>query len=484
MPLWPKRTPADPQPEPQRVSTETTAAADVFTPSVPAARAFVGRQTEMKDLKNKGLSVPGTQVVVWGESGAGKSSLVQKVLDDTNRTAVQTACTPDSTYKQILEAAFAGTGAFYITETTDHTDVNLAVASSLGSELVGAKVTGSAEYQTGQGATRQPLARPQLSPQLLLSELGKRKLSWVIEDFHKVAKPVRDSIAHALKVFSDGGRRYPDTTVIVLGVSDSLEDLVAANVNVGLRLIDIPVPPLPIEDLRKILEVGEDLLNIDFAAIQGNILDFAVGTASIAHAIALACCDERDITETADETVVFTKDDLGQAIQGYARTRSSSLRSRFNAALLVHRTRKFANPELILRALSKMPVEGASFADILAAIHRDEPTYPSSNLTNYLKDLQSDERGALVRKTNLNTYRFDEPLQHAFAKIFFVDKTELEDSTGIKVRIPYSTEAGTDQWDDIVATLRQNLNRQIQDMVTNLNETNPNWATDTSKRAD
>lgn len=74
--------------------------AEVFTPSVPAGRGFVGREVEMKDLRTKGLRGPGTQIVVWGESGAGKSSLINKALLDEGLTAVKTSCTPDSTYSE------------------------------------------------------------------------------------------------------------------------------------------------------------------------------------------------------------------------------------------------------------------------------------------------------------------------------------------------------------------------------------------------
>jgi len=55
----------------------------------------------------------------------------------------------------------------------------------------------------------------------------------------------------------------------------------------------------------------------------------------------------------------------------------------------------------------------------MAVIKRDHPKYPSANLTKYIRELQTDERGGLVRRTSANKYRFDEPLQHAFAKSFF-----------------------------------------------------------------
>ncbi|CAH0150565.1 hypothetical protein SRABI98_00766 [Microbacterium sp. Bi98] len=408
-----------PAPEPKK----PVRVVEVFTPSVPASRGFVGRKREMKDLRNGGLRVPGTQVVVWGESGAGKSSLINKALVDEGLVAVKTSCTPDSTYEQVLAAAFAGTGAFYVAETTEHTDVNLSVGSVVGSELIGAKVTATAELSTGEGVKREPITKPQLSPQRLVAELGKRNYSWVIEDFHKMEKSERSKIAHALKVFSDEGGKYVSTRVIVLGVSESVDELVTDATNVKNRLVDIHVAPLDHNELGKILDVGESLLNLDFSNVRARLLNTAVGTASIAHALALACCNERDVTQAVQERVVFTEGDYQEAAQSYVRTRSGGVKARFTSALKVHRKRMYDNTEIILRALTQLPESGGTVGEILSIIRREKPKYPSSNATKYLLELQEEKRGALIRKSSSGVYRFDEPLQHAYAKAYFDDSS-------------------------------------------------------------
>ena len=392
---------------------------EVFTPSVPAARGFVGRQVEMVDIRKKGLNVPGTQIVVWGESGAGKSSLVNKALVDAGKTAVKVSCTPDSTYTEILEAAFSGTGAFFVSEKTEQFNEELGFASTVGSDLIGAKLDARIQVETGSGQQKTPIARPQMSPQRLVAELGSRNLSWVIEDFHKVPKPERDKLSHALKIFSDEGTKYPDTRIIILGVSDSIDELVRDSTNVGRRLIDIPVPPLDENELGKILDIGEELLNLSFSKIRSRLISTSVGTVTVTHALALSCCDERDVDAYSSERIDFTEDDFDAAVSSYARTRSSILRSRFRKALTVHRKRVYDNPQVILRALTELPESGGTVGEILAKVRNYYPQYPSGNATTYLKALQSEERGSLVRRTASGEYRFDEPLQHAFAKTLF-----------------------------------------------------------------
>lgn len=405
-----------PAPLPVAGPVKTT---EVFTPSVPALRGFVGRKREMKDLAKWGLRVPGMQVIVWGESGAGKSSLVNKVLEDQRRAAVRTACTPDSTYEGILAAAFSGTGAFTVVEKSEHIDSNASLEGTVGSDLIGAKVASKLEQNESDTVTREPIVKAQLTPQRLLEELGKRDMSWVIEDFHKVAIDVRISIAHALKLFSDQGGKYPKTTIIILGVSTSVDDLLAKPANLKGRLIDIRVPPLGHDELGKILDVGEKLLNLDFSIVRDRLLTTSVGTASITHALALSCCAEHDIEEAVSETVQFSVEDYDEALEGYIRTRGGNLRPRFLSALKVKRTRKYKNTEIILRALTTFPEEGATVNQLFATIREEYPKYPRGNLTGYLQELQGEERGALIRRTEADLYRYDEPLEHAFAMAYF-----------------------------------------------------------------
>jgi len=437
-----KQIPAEPSYEPvQKKPVDVT---EVFTPSVPAGRGFVGRETEVDDLRKAGLRVPGAQIVVWGESGAGKSSLVNKALIDEGLIAVKTACTPGTTYEELLAAAFAGTGAFYVTETTEHAEGSLSVSASAGSDLIGAKATLEGEASAGSGTTRQPIAKPQLSPQRLVAELGSRNYSWVIEDFHKLEESERVKVAHALKVFADDGAKYPKTRVIVLGVSESVDELVIETTNVASRLVDIQVPPLGHDELGRILGVGEELLNLDFSEIQTRLLDTAVGTASITHALALACCNEREVAQASDEVVAFTEPDFQKAMQSYVRTRSGRMKARFRSAMKVHRKRIYDNTELILRALAELPESGGTVGEILTIIRRGKPGYPSSNATVYLRELQQEQRGSLVRKTAAGVYRFDEPLHHAYAKAFF-DAQESQP--------PGKPGVGAGTWDSAVGTL-------------------------------
>lgn len=403
---------------------------DVFTPSVPAGLGFVGREVELQDLLNFGLQVPGTQIAVWGESGAGKSSLINRGLKQVGRAAVKTACTPGVSFEDLLASALSGTGAFYISSSSETIEEKDVSGVSLGSDLIGADLSAGQERTKTKSTVRSPITPPLLTPQRLVKELGARGLSWVVEDFHKLAAEVREKVAHSLKVFSDEGEKFPQTTAIVVGVAESLDDLMAETVNVSTRLVDVEVRPLEDRELSKVLEVGEDKLNLDFSTIRDQLLHISVGTASVMHSLALACCTERNVIQTSQYRVYFTEVDFQNALRGFVRTRSSATRARFNKALLTERKRKYDNPKLLLEALSRMPASGGSVGEVLELVRSVEPDYPSGNASNYLKELQAEGRGAVIRKSG-SMFRFDDPLLHAYARSHFGLAQETAEASGV-----------------------------------------------------
>jgi hypothetical protein len=55
-------------------------------------------------------------------------------------------------------------------------------------------------------------------------------------------------------------------------------------------------------------------------------------------------------------------------------------------------------------------------SEILADIRQEHRRYPAANLTNYLRELQSDKRGPLIRKGQDGRFRFVDPISHTYAQ--------------------------------------------------------------------
>lgn len=222
-----------------------------------------------------------------------------------------------------------------------------------------------------------------------------------------------------MKVFSDASRLYPKLCIIVLGASETAAEILQTPSNMSGRLVSIQLPPLTDDELGAILDKGKELLNVNFDAVRDQIIRHSVGVASVTHALAFECCRALSIAETSRTSLYVTGSALEVAKANYARTRTPDMKANFDVALRVDRMRKWNNYAVILHALAQLPESGGSHAEILSKIQQQYPDYPSSNLTVYLRALQRDDRAALVRRTSQNTFRFDRPLQHAYAMVRF-----------------------------------------------------------------
>src|ERR1044071_3973848 len=88
-------------------------ATDVFTPNTYARLNFIER-TELENRLVDTLRTPGRQVIIYGHSGSGKSSLIHKKLDELYERHITTKCQRRSTLDSILLDAFDQLDQFYL----------------------------------------------------------------------------------------------------------------------------------------------------------------------------------------------------------------------------------------------------------------------------------------------------------------------------------------------------------------------------------
>jgi hypothetical protein len=72
---------------------------------------------------------------------------------------------------------------------------------------------------------------------------------------------------------------------------------------------------------------------------------------------------------------------------------------------------------LILEALAVSDLQGLRSAEILPRIRKIHGDYPAANLTLYLKQLCSGERGHVFRVDTDGKYRFSEPIFKTYAQV-------------------------------------------------------------------
>lgn len=387
---------------------------DVFTPTTQATLNFVERPS-INDQLVDALQTPGKQIVVYGETGSGKSTLLQNKLHQLYEGHIVTQCHSMMTFEQILLDAFDQLAPFY--QDTAARTLTKDRSASLGAEFLTIRASLDASHKRSEQDTERRALPPQLTPQRLGEFLGARGLCWVIEDFHKVKPAEKKQLAQSLKVFCDLAREFKSVKIIAIGATGTAREVIEYDPEMSNRVSEILVPLMTDEETASIISGGERLLNVDFGSTKDLIVAYSVGVASICHQLALNCCLEQNVKVRRPEGYHIDATDLQSALSKYIRDSSDTLKSRFERALLRRQVKKYDNCRLILRALANGPIEGMLFNQLITAIRVDHPQYPAGNLTNYLKVLQNDERGGLIRSDGTGHYCFIDPFYHLFAHL-------------------------------------------------------------------
>ena len=213
---------------------------DVFTPSTQARLNFVDRTSADPQLMDA-ICTAGKQLIVYGESGCGKSSLLMNKLRDAYHAYIITRCSKAMTYEQLLLDAFDQLNPFYTQGR------NTKSSRKISPTLQAAFIKVSASLSRDEDELQNRALPLQLTAQRLAEFLGAQSMCWVVEDFHKMPSDEKIPFAQSLKIFSDVSTEYPDVMVIAVGATDTAREVVEYDPEMSNRVSELYVPPMTSE---------------------------------------------------------------------------------------------------------------------------------------------------------------------------------------------------------------------------------------------
>lgn len=392
---------------------------DVFTPTKPARIAFVERDSVNDKLVNS-LSTPGKQIVVYGHSGNGKTTLLVNKLTQLYDRHITTRCMKGLKFEQLLLDAFDQLSPFYTQERQSLVKTSTGMDLGASYLMLQAKISGSTSIDKGEKQTR--LLPPQLTPQALGRFLGAQKACWVLEDFHKIDESEKAQLSQLMKVFMDLSDDYHELKIIAIGAVDTARQVVDYDNEMRNRVAEVHVSLMTQQEISCIIEKGEAALNISFnPEIKRLIARHSNGLASVCHHLCLNMCNAAGIIQTVEgNTFNLTREHCESALKTYVDEASDSTKSAFAKALKKRRQTQYANAHLILDAVSALSESGVARADILNRIRRAEPKYPEANLKYLLPKLCTLDYGGILRfDSNSGLYSFSDPIYLAYALAHF-----------------------------------------------------------------
>lgn len=397
---------------------------DVFTPTSPATLTFVERES-IRDQITNALRTKGKQIIVYGPSKSGKSTLVNNKVAQIYENFIKTRCMHGMTINSLMLDAFDQLDPYYIINKKN--TKKSGKSSELGLDYKGLKANIKLLSEKTEEITAGRIIPPQLNARKLAEFIGKIKACWIIEDFHKIDKKEKENFSDIMKVFMDSSENYKFVKIIAIGVENTAREIVEYDSNMESRVSEIHVPLLSNPELNEIINKGEELLNIKIHGhVKDLIIQYSKGLGSVCHQICLNMCFAGDINITCEVLEKIESNLFRDALTTLVEESSDSMKKRFDRAFKQTRSQKYNNSELIINSLAFADSEGLQYSDIKRKILRIEPNYPGGNLTRYLKQLTEEKYGELLASDiNSGKYYFREPIFHTYAHAIFKDSTKV-----------------------------------------------------------
>ncbi len=388
---------------------------DVFTPSTSAKLTFVEREEIDKQI-NKGLLIPGMQLIIYGHSGSGKTTITQNILNKNKIKFIVTNCILDTTINEIILDAFDKLNPYYVSEKS--TKDSAKIGADLKASYLALDSTLKTELATEYTEKKQRALPVQLTPQRLAEFLGAAEITWIIEDFHKVKIEERQKLSQILKIFVDTSNKYKKVKIIAIGAVGTAREVVNHDNELNNRIAEIHVPLMTKEELVNIIIKGEKLLNIQFEAkIHSDIIRFSNSLAAICHHICFSICYNNGVLTAQKIKKKFKTQTLEDAVLDYLKQNSDSFKEILDRALKP-RDGKLDNTKGILHAFCKSQKDELTQKEILN--HRSNKKAYSFNISEYLNLLTTADYGEILRfDENSGKYSFSNPFFKAYAIMHF-----------------------------------------------------------------
>lgn len=395
----------------------------VFTPSVPAVETFVERESKINNHLVDALNTPGKQIVLYGHTKCGKTTLLVNKLKQTYENTVTTRCTDGMSHESILLDGFDQLGKVY-SETTKTKGLKISPEISITYHDIKTTLK-LGEYTTQNQTANKQIIPPQLTARRLGDFFGASKSCWVLEDFHKIKGTDKSKTSGLMKVFKDMAETYPELKIIALGAVGTAREVVEYNQEMEDRVTEIYIPYMIDEEIEEIINSGEKLLNIKFAAdVKRRIVKYSCGLPAICHQLCLNICFNKNIHETAKQLTAINQEDLDKAIEKFIDEKSDTLKKQFDKSIKIPNQTPINIPKEILISCLNLNKDEFSFDEINSELK--EKKIPKKDFQKNLDALCTIERSEiLIYDDNSNLYRFSNLFLKAYAQLKLKETTEI-----------------------------------------------------------
>ena len=373
----------------------------VFTPAAPvnADDLFAGRQSQIGKVLDA-INQSGQHVIIYGERGVGKTSLAnvlssRMVSSGKPLISPRVNCDATDTYEELWKKVFSR-----ITRVVQQQDIGFNTETRKDLEnIVGTDISG-------------------ITPDVvcsILSQMSEASVVFVILD--EVDRLPKNNICQAVtdtvKMLSD--YTIP-VTLIMLGVAETVTDLIAEHQSIERCLTQVPMPRMTQDELIEIIEKGTTKLDMTInTKAKNEIARLSQGFPSYTHRLALYATRSAIRSKRKGIRAI----EVQKAIKETVDNTEQSLQSDYRRAITSPQANNLYESVLLACALVETDQFGyfkaADVKEPMSSVMRKKYEIPS--FAKHLNDFCDPSRGCVLKKEGMKRkylYRFTSPLMKPF----------------------------------------------------------------------
>ena len=382
---------------------------DVFTPAKAAEINYVERFLIDSRLKSE-MSTPGKQIIVFGDSGSGKTSSVRNLLLKNKSKFIKTHCESFTTFEQLILNAFDELNAFVVSEKEQKQSACIKGEFAADYNFIKASITEEITSEENKTYTR--LLPPQLTPQKLAKFMGAGNIVWLIEDFHKVSTTEKKRIADVLKIFVDNANDYPLSKIICIGTCQSAHELIQLDPNLRTRVSEVSIPLLTDDEIKSIIINGFSLLNIlPSSSLVDKLVYYSDRLGATAHQMCMDICKKEKINQTQKKERQIQDDTFQHAVDGFIKSSEDTFKSIYEAAV------KNELGWYILKSFSAKNNNKLSFDEIVKRVNAKNRHFENTIIKDNLDKLMDPNFNIIYYNHNSDMYSLSSPFWHHYLKL-------------------------------------------------------------------
>jgi Cdc6-like AAA superfamily ATPase len=356
-------------------------AGQVFSPGAPIdeQELFAGRADQVRELISA-VYQRGQHAIVFGERGVGKTSLA-------------------NTFTKFM-----------------HAPLSRVIATRVNCD--GIDDFSNIWHKAVEDWDISPLLPERVTPddvRRALREIAANNIAIIVlDEFDRLRDPSATRlIADTIKTLSD---HSVAATVIIVGVADSVSDLIKEHASIGRALIEIPMPRMRHDELREIIEKRLARLGMHIEPkSERAIVIYSQGLPHYTHLLGLFSAQAA--IERRSKTI--TNRDIETSIQRCLNKAQQSIREAYDRATASPRRDNLFKQVLLACALAEKDDLGYFTASSVAQPMSNimERRYEIPNFAQHLKDFCDKKRGPILEQrgsTRRFRYRFCDPLMQPY----------------------------------------------------------------------